>query len=686
MKLKIFLLLGANLLLATSAEACGPFNPIIPTPPYFVIDRSEALPDYVREENLRLWQSQTSDLIPLGDIEQVVYRDSQEIFMEMTDPWDKKATQNMMYNFLNNSDNEAIEFLTLAKGLEEARDDDERRSPWYYPSSRYGFYQNENLDYFVERAMKYDGEKLKERYAMQACRALFASNQYERCIAHYDSIFGGVDDSSLMKRMAGNYAGGSWARLGDTEKANVLFARGGDLSSLSVENPIEYMLDMNPDAPQIIDYMRQVVATDSTQMAEYIPLAKKALAQKTVTYKGDWGFYMAYFYNHYANDTRTAKKYIRQALNSKFSSESLKDQARAYQMKLDGWSGNKQAILANLQWLDEKCDLLNPEATNWNRRRRNIIYVDWIPQLWKCGDYATAILLADFADSKNKTEYYRKEDLRPGEMDRGSLTFQMMGSLRSDQLAATQKAIMASTPLYNYLRGEDIKNPNLFYDLIGTLALRERNYARAISYLGKVDSDYQRSMKLFREGYLGYNPFAYYHRRWEKEEWDEWVWYYDNSQAAQPKKSIDNIKLEFARQMLDYQKQMKSAPTSDDRGWARLMYALGRRNSFEQCWALTQYWRGFIEWRFTPQLEYWSTEFFEKNYDFLYNYTPEMAIEIEQEFEREIEASMKMMKTDEMRARAEYALCNLKTIAKKYPHTELASRLKTSCDNWKDWI
>ncbi|MDE6535352.1 MAG: hypothetical protein K2K82_05005 [Muribaculaceae bacterium] len=138
--------------------------------------------------------------------------------------------------------------------------------------------------------------------------------------------------------------------------------------------------------------------------------------------------------------------------------------------------------------------------------------------------------------------------------------------------------------------------------------------------------------------------------------------------------------------MLDYQKQMLTAPTADERGYARLMFALGRRNSFEQCWALTQYWRGWIGWRFLPHLDYHSTTFYEKNYGFLYDYTYEMAQENERTFNREIMTAMQIMTSDEMRARAEYVLMNLKTIAKKYPHTQVAQTLKTSCDNWKNWL
>ncbi|MBD5360757.1 MAG: hypothetical protein HDR87_08635 [Bacteroides sp.] len=680
MKSKVFLLLAANLMLPAVAEACGPWNPMIPTPPYFVIPPNEPAIDFHRGENLRLWQSHTSAEIPLADIEEVVYRDSKAAFQYKTGPFAKKSNANRMYSFLNDSNHEAIEFLELAKGIEETRRENRRNSPWYYPSSKNDV--DPSLENFISKALSYNGSNLKERYAMQACRALFASNQFARCVEVYDSAFADVAPESLMKRMAGNYVGGSLLHLGDTVRANVLFARGADINSLKVENPMEFLLEHNPDAPQIMDYLRRNVANDSARMAQSIPLAKKALLKKDVTHKGDWALFLAYFNNNFANNPSEANKYLSQALASKFSSEDLKNQAIAYKMKVDGKSGNEASMLAQLKWLDAQCNPENPDAYTWNRRRRNIIYSDWIPQLWKRGDYATAILLADYADSKNPREY----DVIPGDIDRGSLTFQLMASMRSDRLAEAHKKIMKSSPLFDYLRQPDLQNPNVFNDLIGTLALREGNYARAIDYLVQVGIDYQRSMKINRHGYLGYDPFIYYPERWNKSGNPDYDYLYENSVAKNPGTSPDNAKLLFARQMLDYQKQMTSAPTADERAWARLMFALGRRNSLEQCWALTQYWRGWIEWRFLAQLRSSEEEFHKQNYGFLYDYTPEMAKETERVFRKEVAEAMKMMKSDETRARAEYALGNLKTIAKKYPSTALALTLKTSCDNWKNWL
>lgn len=53
-----------------------------------------------------------------------------------------------------------------------------------------------------------------------------------------------------------------------------------------------------------------------------------------------------------------------------------------------------------------------------------------------------------------------------------------------------------------------------------------------------------------------------------------------------------NAKLNFAVEMAGLQKEMLSSENTDAKNIARLRYAIGRYNSFNTCWALTQYWFG----------------------------------------------------------------------------------------------
>ena len=118
---------------------------------------------------------------------------------------------------------------------------------------------------------------------------------------------------------------------------------------------------------------------------------------------------------------------------------------------------------------------------------------------------------------------------------------------------------------------------------------------------------------------------------------------------------------------------------------ARLQYAIGRRNSFEQCWALTQYWRGYVE-KFEPMLQYWDDNYDRYN-NILYDYTETAEhTKVEELYQAEIKQALAMMQSDETKAEAEYILGNLRTIVKHYGNTTTAQRIKTSCDNWRSWL
>lgn len=699
-------------LCAIESDACGPYNPIIPTPEFFgLAGPHKNISEYEREENLRLWQSLTSERIPLADIEQVVYSDSYSLFYDYTG-YKPTETDNLFYIYLNNScDSEIIDLLGTAKNLENRWR--EIRSPWYYPRNH--DHTGDNGDFYdiIERCKAYNGERLKDRYALQVARALFAARDYASCIEYTDSAFADIPDSNLMKRMAQRYAAGCWSRLGDKNRADSIFAKSGDIWSLSVEEPVKFMAERNPNAPQLIDYIRGN-ATDTTFMQEIRPIVVQLLKNNEVTCRADWNFVMAYIDNEFNINKSVARQNIHKALKEKFSSDELESLARAYKMKLDASVGDLSNLLADLKWIETKTDVLNPDAGEWIRRCRNIIYVDWIPKLWNKKDYSTAILLCAYADNLAPSEQWHEAwanvgwhvywsptqvlnltEMRESEeyanhIDYCSLSFQMMGSLSSTQLASTYNRILKDTPLYCFLRCRARTDKDYYYELIGTLALREENYSRAITYLSKVSEHYLKTMNIDKDGYLCRNPFTPYPSRWEVVRptyASAEAWEIESQAMRHTNKSNPYAKLNFARRMQEYKRKMTYGHTSDERGLARLMYAIGRRNSFEECWALTQYWRGGCTGIFEPDLQYWEDDFAQKSYAFLYDYEDTIGHKTtENIYDQELKASLDMLTTDEAKAKAQYTLNNLVTIVKYYGDTSIGRYVKTSCDNWQSWL
>lgn len=691
------------LLLSTStALACGSYSINIPTPDFFGMSGPGVVNyDYDRDENLRLWQAQTDAHIPLADIEQAVYRDSRERFGRQIykQPGPKS---NKFYNYLDNTlDTEAKAFLYVAKELAEARE--AIASPWYYPASRDEDVAEEKFRQLFDRCRNYRGTRFADRYALQGVRALFAWRRYADCIEYCDSAFAAFPDSNLFKRMARRYEAGCWARIGQTERVDTCFALAGDVYSVTDSLRVEYMARLNPDAPQFIGYVRSN-SRDSAFMAAMIPVANRLLADGRVRNRGDWFFTLAYAAKEYLGNLPQARQYISKALRQGFYNEEFRDLARVYRMKLDAEAGDGSRLEEDLRWFLAKYDSSDWQAQQWSNRLENIIYSVWVPRLWRQEKYARAILLCSFADyfKEPGRRYWkfaksgefdgswwiqnltlaqmRQSETYFNEKDYGCLSFQLMGSLSSVQLAQVYREMMQDTPLNNLLRRNMRTDRDYYYELIGTLALREADYSRAVDYFSRVSERYMRTLNTFP--YLDREPFAANPPYPGGNDAYGSVYGPGTTEKGCPR---PDAKLDFARRMLTYSRAMRDGTTADERARARLLYAVGRRNSFNRCWALTQYWRGFyLPTLYYLMFEYSFTEL--DDYDFLYDYDVDDYEDTEAVFEREVREALAMFRSDEERAKAEYFVGNLKSVVRRYPDTQMAEYVRTSCDRWRNWL
>ena len=703
MKSKIYYHLSSVIalifVLSFKTYACGPYPPMIPTPKFFTSNWDGLLRRYFnKQENLQLWQELTSNRIPLKDIEQAVYKDNSDIYRDMFSYYGDIHTDNLFYIYLHNTRNsELSDFLETAKMMEEKWA--EINSPWYYPSQRNK--ETGDFQYIIDRCNDYKGNRLKDRYALQAVRALFASRRYDECIEHFREAFQSFPDSNLFKRMAMGYVAGCWSRLGEIEKANEYFAKSGDFYSIKAKDPIAFMAKRNPDNPELMSHI-QSCSVDSAKFCAIKDIAEQVLRTNKEHNRGDWEFALAYMFGEFYTDYAKASLYIQKALQHKFSSDDLRDHARAYRMKIDAELGNSSSLLSDLKWMESKIDMFSPNANEWNRMMQNIVYAGWIPELWKKKDYTTAILLCGYADNlicnKRYTRafdssllIYNIDSLKSdclGECGRlwldndyCSLSFQLMGSLTSDQLIKVKHEISIDNALFSQLRKYARHDSDYINELIGTLSLREENYQKAVHYFANVSDKYLRMMNIYN--YLNRDPFvAYSTGGTYKNESGQWV----TSKYRYVLLEKGYGKYHFAKRMLALQKQMNYGNTADERGMARLKYAIGRRNSFEDCWALTQYWRGEYVGLFEPHLQYWN-DGFDKYDGILYDYEKSNGHKKTEEiYQSEKKKAMSMLQSDEYIAEAKYMFGGYTTVIKCYSNTEAAQHIKTSCDDWQSWL
>ena len=146
--------------------------------------------------------------------------------------------------------------------------------------------------------------------------------------------------------------------------------------------------------------------------------------------------------------------------------------------------------------------------------------------------------------------------------------------------------------------------------------------------------------------------------------------------------SPNDAKLNFAKEMLRLQRMMESG-NPDERGMARIRFALARYNSFNDCWALTQYWNGDAnQCNYRPFYWLWDGEY--KELDYLIELNGQ--IPDQKWVDIQIKIGMNELKSHEALAEAQFLMGNYQMVAKKYPNSSVGRYLSTHCDSWDDWL
>ena len=114
----------------------------------------------------------------------------------------------------------------------------------------------------------YKGNRLRDRYALQVIRALFASSQYDACINYWNEVQGFLPNG-LIKQMIRPYIAGAYYRTGAVERAMRIYAECGDIASLifcagKQEDKITEIeqLDYYTNMTQIHLYSQRFAGTD----------------------------------------------------------------------------------------------------------------------------------------------------------------------------------------------------------------------------------------------------------------------------------------------------------------------------------------------------------------------------------------------------------------------------------------
>ncbi|MCM1291312.1 MAG: hypothetical protein NC194_02080 [Prevotella sp.] len=623
---------------------------------------------------------------------------------------EKLVGDNTFLNYLYNTrDEEALNFIMMAKHIATMRED--RNSPWYYPSSKG---EVENSFYpVIKTILAYKGTRFYNRYSLQLIRALFASARYEECIKTFDERFANVPDDDLMKRMSRDYVAGAALRLGNREAATAHFASTGDVESLlrfmCCDNPFETAALTNPESPKLLNFIEarfngrwanEYFTKDSVCVREIIiPAARKIVAKKNVNNKAIWYYILAVGEGEFNNDYITAYRYIIEA--RKHRAGKYADNIRGYQIVVEAALGKQENLISNLKWLESKiADVTSPNKNYWEQVMQNIVFTRIAPWYAEHGDVITALQLANYGDNMplkfsstcwRYSTYYgswsENDVLQARENPKNfnyhdfSNAFFLYITMQTPQTIERYIASLSSTaPLASYLNSRGYTSLDYLHDIAGTRYLAYRDYANAARVLSRISDDYQKLLNTDRKGFLKRDPF-FYKSDLQKNDW------YDRGNCHDPnsliqKENTNHAKLYFARKMLLLEREIQSFRDSNKRGMARLKYAIGLENSFNFCWALTSYGRGYTLEAARNELHAcgeWEAED---------SQLPDEAriVKATKDAEEMQKKALAEITDPEVAARANLMLYNVRTIARRFPNTKVGRMMSAECDAWSDWV
>lgn len=697
MRLTAFILSSLFLLTGyVTAMACGPSfetrNPIV-FHFYQDYDNNPGLPTRQKQENLRLWQAMTSGKISTEVIEDAIYRSSFEELKRVFGSTKPNKTKNAFLRWIIvNKADDIKEFLLTAKELEELRSN--RLSPWYYPTSKEGYDsvtdEKRRFEDIIARCDAHSVGPLADRYALQKVRALIATGRWQECIDYYRKAFTGYSDSALMKRMAKGYVAGALSRLGETEVADSMFAELGDFRSLSKKRDINdrfiYMARRYPDSENLKTVLNSYVGYGEQESnLSYLKVADAALNSSAVKYKGDWLFMKAYIEYTYNNNPAKAAEIMTEARKHTYSTVAMADDARFFEICVRADADDLRNLADNAYW-----------AIN-SYGNKDIVWRFLLPALLRQNRVTDALVLANYKVPSEINEDPETDYDGKNIYTYGHIGFQLLVSRKAEEVEAYRRALNEGTsPLVAKLGHRIRKDQNYLDEIIGTLYLREGNYGKAVKYLSRVSHRYQRSMNIYKEKCLIHDPWVYSYTP-RKESWEFNSWYGDEDYSesytpdfvkskTRPLKTQKDAKLNFAREMLRLENVITNGSTPDERGLAKLRYVIGRYNSFNNAWALTQYWLGTSS---QVLYHYWYFTEFEERVPSVPSYIPQLPSqlrEVNMKFPVEVDAIISSLVTPEAKAEAHLMLRNYRTIARHYPNTEAGQWLSARCDAWKDWI
>ncbi len=679
--------------------ACGPYDREYSASQYFLfrlfgdnMDGSfkQLSKAQERQANCQKWAKATSPALPLKDIEQVVYDWNLE---QIENIFSEKETRNAFAKWIiEHKDKEIVDFLLLAKQCEQIRS--AQNTLWYYFVD--GDSETVQLKKVAKQAQAYKGKRLKDRYSLQAIRALFAAQQYGACVDLWKNS-SRYFHNDIIKDFALNYIKGAYLHLGQSDKAEKL--------NLKADNE---------EAKALCEYQSKIHSYEHMESLEEVPDYQQLyrnvstiISKNQFKDKARW-FYTKAFLADKIGKQKEALSCIR-AAKSFAADTDLKASIHVLELFLNtkyqkSYNSNFEDYLyGELLWLDKKIsDGITPKIKEkiqqhgvdnhicglsifyWSDMLRKIVIGNVAPLCIKSNYQTRALQFINMADNliftkcnnavlKKDGKYHKmflngaKNSSTSNKMvswndyhnsslntyDYANDYFINLDSLGVESVKKlAYKISKPEKPLDNFLNSRSYTDPQFLYDIIGTQLMSVGKYAEAVEYLKKVSAQFYRSRSV--SNYFDRNPFEIGKPTVGKA-------------VKKPNKDL-LYKLHFAQNMSRLEKEINGTSDPNTKAEKMLSYARGMQNSIGQCWSLTSFYWG--SWDFYP---------------FHSQYKRHCVNTLSAKAKR-IKAKAFTMFTDKERAAKAYQdWCLWKTAATKYPKTKTAENIRRHCDNLVDY-
>lgn len=675
------------------------------------------------EANCIGWQKLTSATIPLEDIYKVVYKMSLEDFEKICN--NRKAKyENKFVEWITKKDTAILDFLRLAKANEYIRV--KHNSRWYYPTMDIGI--DMSLEDVVEEALSVKDARLRDRYLLQAVRALFSLTRYEECVALWENEASKLPTNNIMRKLIQPYIAGAEFRLNNTTKAIEYFAQIGDIGSmlfcanrtgekLSMYEALELVYQYSPDSPYIAKTLQAHVRSiepDGATFGSYgggyleqlererkasITLLRPYCLDKAREGKDNnqamW-YYTAAFLSELNGETTRASQLLSLAEKAK-STEYIRESIKVFRIYLDAKLSKYDAsyeakLFEQIKWLDSKiAGNINNEVRHevhrgyklysgesfyyWNDMLRRIVLAEVCPRMLKAGKTTRALQLANMADNRlfnlvDRRELYGWIETKDGY----EYSVENSYTLKQYRYSENFNSIDYSNHFFEMIDSlgansakrylQNVMNPTSEYDRY----LNARGYT-GMDYLNDiVGTQYIREMRYGEAVKYLANVSEAYNRHHLNV-----IMQYDPFCVAREFVESDfDTRYEFAREMYSLELAIKSEKDPNIKAQKMLKYSIGLRNSFDRCWSLTQYYRGE---------SYWGCVIGEKRDWENDKYTTAA----KQKAQQYAELACQIATDKEVAANIHYELCNFKTVAEKYPNTEKGTLVRGKCDKLIDY-